>query len=287
MAGRSIWNGHIRLSLVTFPVHLYAAVTESEKVRLHKVDRESGKRIHYQNVTDDQEVVEAEDIAKGYEYEKGQYILLEDEEVAQLRSESSHMIDLVQFTDLKNIDAIYFDKPYFIAPDGKVAAEAFVTLRDSLRQSGKAALGQITMAGKERISVIKPCGKGLVLETLRYAYEVRKASEYFTDIPENIKVSKDQVDLAAQLINSKTGDFDPAAFKDRYQEGLLEIIQAKMHHKKIPIGPKEAAPAKVINIMDALKKSLEQTGKKSAPKKTAAAKKPAAKKPAAKKKKVA
>lgn len=296
MAGRSIWNGHIRLSLVTFPVHLYAAVTESEKVRLHKVDRESGKRIHYQNVTDDREVVEAEDIARGYEYEKGHYILVEDEELDALRAESSHMIDLVQFTELKNIDAIYFDKPYFIAPDGKVAAEAFVTLRDSLRQSGKAALGQITISGKERISVIKPCGKGLVLETLRYDYEVRRASEYFADIPETVKVSKDQVDLAAQLIESKTGTFNPREFKDRYQEALLEIIQAKMNHQKIPRAPKEKAPSQVINIIDALKKSLEQAEKTkpNAAKKSgrsttdkAAIKKTPAKKTAGKKKKAA
>lgn len=259
MAARSIWNGHIRLSLVTFPVHLYAAVTESEKIRLNKVDKKSGKRIHYQNITDEKKIVDPEDIAKGYEYEKGHYILIDDEEVKALRAESTHMIDLVQFTELKNIDAIYFDKPYFLAPDGKVATEAFVTLRDSLRQSGKAAIGQITMAGKERIAVIKPCGKGLVLETLRYEYEVREASEYFEDIPEKIKVPKEQVDLAALLIESKTADFEPRLFKDRYQEGLLEIIEAKMKGKKLPTPAKQAAPGKVINIMDALKKSLEQS----------------------------
>lgn len=287
--GRSIWNGHIRLSLVTFPVHLYAATTESEKIRLNKVDRKSGKRIHYQNVADDK-VIDPDDIVKGYEYEKGQYILIEDEEVDALRAESSHMIDLVQFTDAKQIDPIYFDKPYFLSPDGKVAAEAFVTLRDSLKQAGKAAVGQITMAGKERIAVIKPCGKGLVLETLRYSYEVRKASSYFEEIPDNVKISKDQVELATQLIESKTADFDPTTFKDRYQEGLLEIIEAKMHHKKIPKGPKEKPMGTVVNIMDALKKSLAQSQSKSAPVKKAAPKKPAAKtakKTAAKRKKAA
>lgn len=281
MAGRSIWNGHIRLSLVTFPVHLFAATTESEKVRLNKVDRKSGKRIHYQNITDEKKVVDPDDIAKGYEYEKGHYVLIENEELEAVKAESTHMIDLVQFTEAKDIDPIYFDKPYFLAPDGKVAAEAFVTLRDALKQSGKAAVGQITMSGKERIAVIKPCGRGLVLETLRYAYEVRRASSYFEDIPEKVKVSKDQVDLATELIKKKTADFDPREFKDRYQEGLLEIIEAKMHNKKITRAPKGKATTNVVNIMDALKKSLAQTsgGKsKSKPvKKKAAAKKTSAK----------
>ena len=165
MAARSIWNGHIRLSLVTFPVHLYAAVTESEKIRLNKVDKKTGKRIHYQNITDEKKVVDPEDIVKGYEYEKGHYILIDNKEVDALRAESSHMIDLVQFTELKNIDAIYFDKPYFLSPDGKVATEAFVTLRDSLRQSGKAAVGQITCASGRYHSVCSHVHK--LLEWLR------------------------------------------------------------------------------------------------------------------------
>lgn len=283
--GRSIWNGHIRLSLVTFPVHLYSATTETEKVRLNKVDRKSGKRIHYQNVADDK-VVDPDDIVKGYEYEKGHFILIENEEVEALRAESSHMIDLVQFTDVRKIDPIYFDKPYFLAPDGKVATEAFVTVRNALAQSGKAAVGQITMAGKERIAVIKPCGKGLILETLRYAYEVREASNYFDDIPEKVSVSKDQVELATQLIEKKTAPFDPSTFKDRYQLGLLEIIEAKMHNKKIPKGKAEKAPANVVNIMDALRKSLGQTEAGDKPKKKSA-KKTAAKKAPAKKNKAA
>jgi DNA end-binding protein Ku len=261
MTARANWNGHIRLSLVTFPVHLYAAVTATEKIQLHKIDRASGKRIHYVNATPDDQEVEPEDIVKGYEYEKGQYIQIEDEEIDKLRAESKHTIDLVQFTDMKDIDAVYFDKPYFIAPDGPIAVEAYVTLRDALRKAGKAALGQITLAGKERLAVIKPCGKGLVLETLRYEYEVRKANEYFRDIPKEVSVDDDQVELAAMLIEKKSGDFDPSAFKDRYQEGLLEIINAKLHHKKLPEMPTPKAPGKVVNIMDALKRSLEESGK--------------------------
>ncbi|HYD18413.1 MAG TPA: Ku protein [Patescibacteria group bacterium] len=283
MAARAFWNGHIRLSLVTFPVRLYPAVTETEKIRLHKIERKTGKRIHYKNATEGEDIVEAADIVKGYEYEKGQYIQIEDEELKKLRVQSKHMIDLVQFTDIHDIDPIYFDKPYFLVPDGRVAEEAFVTLRDSLKKSKKVALGQVTIAGKERIAAIKPCGKGLVLETLRYAGEVQKASEYFRDIPDKSAADEEQVELAEQLIDRKTAPFDPSSFKDSYQQGLLEIINAKLHHRKPKLGPEPVKPGKVINIMDALKKSLAESGGKG--KTSAKADKPAAKKHAPAKKK--
>ena len=260
MAQRAYWNGHIRLSLVTFPVRLHAAVTDTEKIKLHKIERSTGRRIHYQNATEDQERVEPVDIVKGYEYEKGQYIPIEDDEIKKLRVESKHMIDLVQFTDVTDIDPIYFEKPYYIVPDGPVADEAFVTLRDSLRAAKKVALGQITLAGKERIACIRPCGKGLVLETLRYSNEVRRAGDIFRDVPDHVPVSKEQIELAAELIERKTAAFDPTAFKDHYQEGLLEIINAKLHHRRPDLGPVERQPAKVVNIMDALKRSLAQSG---------------------------
>ena len=260
MAQRAYWNGHIRLSLVTFPVRLHAAVTDTEKIKLHKIERASGRRIHYQNATDDQARVEPVDIVKGYEYEKGQYIPIEDEEIKKLRVESRHMIDLVQFTEAGDIDPIYFEKPYYLVPDGPVAEEAFVTLRDSLRAAKKVALGQITLAGKERIAAIHPCGKGLVLETLRYSNEVRRAGDIFRDIPDDVPVSKDQIELAAELIARKTKSFDPTAFKDHYQEGLLEIINAKLHHRRPDLGPVERQPAKVVNIMDALRRSLAESG---------------------------
>jgi DNA end-binding protein Ku len=169
----SYWNGNVRLSLITFPVRLYAAVLQKEKIRLHKLERGTGERIHYQNVTDDGDIVEPEDIVKGYEYEKGQYVEIDDNELKKLRVESSHMLDIVQFTDIRNIDPIYFDRPYYMVPDTKLAHEAFITLRDALRSSKKVALGQITLSGKERIAAIKPACNGLVVETPRYEYEVR------------------------------------------------------------------------------------------------------------------
>jgi len=276
MAGRAYWDGHIRLSLISFPVRLYPAITDTEKIMLHKIQRSTGKRIHYQNVTDEQKVVPPKDIVKGYEYEKGQYVPVEDAELKALQAQSEHTIDLVQFTDMHDIDPIYFDRPFFVTPEGKLAEEAFITLRDALRESKKIALGQITIAQRERIAAIKPCGKGLILETLRYNREIRRQSEYFDDIPENKKISREQIELAEQLIKKKTKAFDPSTFKDTYQEGLQEIIDAKLHDRK----PKIISPAKqtgkVINIMDALKRSLGEKAKP--PKKTAAKKKAAPRK---------
>lgn len=286
MALRAYWTGHIRLSLVTFPVRLYAAVTETEKVRLHKYDRESGDRIHYQNVNAEGEVVDADDIIRGYEYEKGSFIPIEDEELESLRQDSKHTIELVQFADQTSINAIYYEKPYFIAPDGPIAHEAYLTLREALHGAQKVALGQIILNNRERIVAIKPCGKGLIMETLRYNYEVRSTEEYFEGIDAKTKINKEQLDLAKQLIESKSADFDPTKFKDRYQEGLLEIINAKVEHRVPSLNEEKAPSGKVINIMDALRQSLNQSKKeKPAPKKKAApAKKETAKKAPAKKK---
>jgi DNA end-binding protein Ku len=275
MAQHAYWKGHIRLSLVSFPVRLYPSVTSSEKISLHKYDRESGTRIHYEDVNEAGERVEDEDIVKGYEYEKGSFVEIDDKDLKELKVESKHTIDLIQFTDMKSIDAVYYDKPYFVAPDGDIAAEAFMTIRDALRKSGKVALGQIVLNNKERIAVIKPCGKGLLLETLRYSYEVRTAEDYFEDIPAKASVSADQIEMAQALIDSKTAEFDPKKFKDRYQEGLKEIIDAKLEHRKPDFDEVERKPTKVVNIMDALKKSLAQSkgGAKQVPKTAAKPKK--------------
>jgi DNA end-binding protein Ku len=281
---RAYWKGHIRLSLVTFPVHLYTAVTDTQKIKLHKISKDSGERIHYQDTTATEGAVAKEDIVKGYEYEKGHYVEIEDDELQKLKVESRHTIDLVQFTDIKDVDPIYFDKPYFIAPDGEIAMEAYVTLRDALRETKKAALGQITIAGRERIAAIKPCGKGLILETLRYDYEVRQASQYFNEVDEDIKPNKDQLGLVEQLIKVKTAKFDPKKFKDTYQEGLMEIIKAKLGHRKAVLPKERGKPQNVVNIMDALKRSLNEAQKKPA-KASQTKAKPAKKKAAPKRRK--
>lgn len=288
MPQHAYWKGHIRLSLVTFPVRLYPAVTESEKIRLHKYDKDTGQRIHYQNVNEDGDVVDPDDIVRGYEYEKGAYIPIEDKEIDKLRLESKHTVDLVQFVDLSSIDSIYFDKPYYVSPDNKLAKEAYITVRDALKKSKKVAVGQVIIANRERIIALKACGKGLILETLRYNYEVRKAEEYFEEIKPNEEPNDDQLELALELIKRKAGKFDPSKFKDLYQEGLKEIIDAKVKKRPSRVkGEKKAPSGKVINIMDALRKSVEQSkggkispkqSKKNTDKKSSAKKKPAAKK---------
>lgn len=263
MPQHAYWKGHVRLSLVTFPVRLYPAVSESEKIRLHKYDKDTGQRIHYQNVNEEGDVVEADDIVRGYEYEKGSIIAIDDEEIDKLRLESKHTIDLVQFADLSSIDPIYFDNPYYVAPDGDLAQEAYITVRDALKKSGKVAIGQVIIANRERIVALKACGKGLLIETLRYNYEVRRAEEYFDDISQKMEPNDDQLGLAEELIKRKTAPFDPKKFKDLYQEGLKEIINAKMEKRAPRIKEEAPAPGKVINIMDALRRSLEQSGGKS------------------------
>lgn len=276
MPQHAYWKGYIRLSLVTFPVRLYPAVTTSEKIALHKYDKDTGQRIHYQNVNEDGDVVEPDDIVRGYEYEKGAYIPIEDKEIEKLRLDSKHTVDLVQFVELSSIDPIYFDSPYYVSPDNELAKEAYVTVRDALKKSKMLAIGQVIIANRERIVALKACGKGLILETLRYNYEVRKAEEYFEDIKSNDEPNDDQLDLAMELIKRKTSEFQPSKFKDLYQEGLKEIIQAKME-KRAPRVKGETAPTgKVINIMDALRKSLAQSkggepskSKKAAPDKKA------------------
>lgn len=305
MPQHAYWKGHIRLSLVTFPVRLYPAVTQSEKISLHKYDKNTGQRIRYQNVNEEGTLVDADDIVKGYEYEKGAFIPIENEEIENLRLESKHTIELVQFVDLSSIDPIYYDNPYYIAPENELAQEAYITVRDALKKSGKVAIGQVIIANRERIVALKACGKGLILETLRYNYEVRKAEEYFEDIKAESAPDHDQLDLALELIKRKSGAFDPQKFKDLYQEGLKEIIQAKMEKRAPHIQEEKVSTGKVINILDALKRSLAQAGgknakaekpavkaksaaknstKASAAKKKAADKKKSAKKPARKKK---
>jgi DNA end-binding protein Ku len=288
MPQHAYWTGHIRLSLVTFPVRLYPATASGEKIRLHKYDRDTGQRIHYQNVNEDGEVVEPEDIVKGYEYEKGSFVPIEDKELQKLKLESKHTIDLVQFCDISSIDPIYYDSPYYIAPDGNIAQEAYLTLREALKKSKKVALGQVVLHNKERIVALKPCGKGMVLETLRYNYEVRKAEDYFDGVKSDAHIDEDQLDLALELAKRKSGKFDPKKFKDLYQEGLKEIINAKIEKRPAKLGKGKAAPGNVVNIMDALKKSLAQSGGKSSKKSATKPKtKPKTKAKSAKRKKAA
>jgi DNA end-binding protein Ku len=266
MAQHAYWTGHIRLSLVTFPVRVYPAIAATEKIRLHKYDRRTGQRIHYQNLNEEGKAVNPNDVVKGYEYEKGSFIPIEDKEIDNLRQESKHTIELVQFSDLSSIDPIYYESPYFVAPDGTIAQEAYLTLREALKKSGTVAIGQVVLSNKERMVAIKPYGRGMVMETLRYNYEVREADDYFGNI-EPAVMKGEQLDLALELIKRKKADFDPRKFRDLYQEGLKEIIKARLEKRPARIKEEKPMPGKVIDIMDALRKSLQQSEDSKAPKK--------------------
>ncbi|MCE7028615.1 Ku protein [Jiella avicenniae] len=259
---RAYWTGHIRLSLVSFPVRLFAATSPARTIQLHQYDKNTGQRIRYQKVSEkDEDPVESDDIVKGYEYEKGRYVPVEDEEIERLKAESNHVIELTQFTDASDIDPIYYDRPYYIAPDEDGVQDAYVTIREALRKAKKVALGRIVISGKERIAAIKPCGDGLMLETLRYAQEVRDAKKFFDEVKDDAEIDDEQLELAQLLIEKKSKPFDPKAFRDTYQQGLMEIIKAKIAGKEPEA---EEAPEEdggnVIDIMDALRRSLEQSG---------------------------
>lgn len=268
MAPRAFWTGHLRLSLVNIPVKLYPATSSERRVELHQIHEPSGKRIRYQKVAPGVGPVENEEITKGYEYEKGKYVLIDPKEIDELKLESKQTIELVRFVDEDAIDARYFETPYYLMPDGDMADEAYVIVQKALKETKKVGVGQFILRGHGNIVAIKPCGKGLLLEVLRHANEVRPADTLFKEIPD-VKIDKEALDLAKELVQRKAGKFEPEQFKDEYTEAVWELIHAKIEHRAPEIVETEAGTAKVINIMDALKKSVQQ-GKGAGAGKTAA-----------------
>lgn len=255
-APRAYWKGHIRLALVSFPVRLYPAVTQTERVSLHRIHRETHERVRNKTYVEDEGPVEKDDVVMGYEYDRGKFIPVEDDEIEGLQVESKHTIDLSKFVDQADIDPIYYEKPYYVAPDGVIATEAFVTIRDALKAAGKVALGKIVLSRRERVVAIKPYGDGLLLETLRWPEEVRDAQAYFEDIGD-ADVDADTVEMAQAIIKSRTGPFEPETFVDRYQAELRALIERKVKGRSTPaVEPNRAPKSNVINLMDALKASL-------------------------------
>src|SRR5688572_8161272 len=223
MAARPIWRGQIRLALVSIPVEIYPATRSGASIQFHQVHEPSGKRIKYEKVVPGIGPVDRDEIMKGYEVSKGHYVLLDPEEIESVKLESRKTLDLVQFVDVGDIDAMYYDKPYYVVPGDDLAEEAFVVLRDALRKAKKVGIGQLAMRGQEYVVAVKPCGKGLLLETLRYADEVHKAASYFREIGDT-KPDEDLLDLASTLIEKKAGDFDPKEFHNRYVDALKDLI---------------------------------------------------------------
>ncbi|MBN8995756.1 MAG: Ku protein [Rhizobiales bacterium] len=270
MAARAYWQGQIRLALVSIPVQVFPATKTAARISFNQIHKPTGKRIRYEKVVPGVGPVEAEDIVKGYEVEKGKYVLLTDEEIDDVKLEAKRTIDLVQFVDEGEIDSIYFDKPYFIAPEegDETGAEAYVVLREALKQTKKVGLGQLVLRGRSNIVAVKPYGKGLSIETLRYSDEVQKGDQFFTDVPE-IKADKELVGLAEELIKRKASKFDPKAFKDSYEDALRELIDAKVENREPEAIEEPQLGAKVIDLMEALKRSV---GNKKGASKIAAAK---------------
>ena len=286
MASRPYWSGQIRLSLVTLPVQLYSAVKHgASTVDLDQIDRKTHERIHHQNVLEDGTPVEREDIVKGYKVSKGHYILLEQEEIDQVKLPSSDVFALEHFIDIADLPLTHIEKPYYVVPDTKGQksggnTEIYGVIRDALKATGKAGIGQITLRGREELCALLPYEKGLLVQTLRYAPEVRDPDEFYGDLKAP-KAKGEYLDLAKKLIDQHSGEPDLARFEDHYYEALMELIHAKEEEREPVYETAEAEPDKVIDLMAALRNSLSGGGK-SSPAKKASARKPATKKAAAK-----
>lgn len=249
------WKGYLKLSLVTCAVRLYPAITESKKVRFHLINPETGNRISMRaHDAETGEELERSSLIKGYEYDRKRYVTLTGEELDQIRLESNKSIDIERFVDIRSIDLTYFDAPYFIVPDGKVAAEAYKVIRDAMAEEKVAGIGRVVLTSREHPLVIQPSDGGLTMTTLRSKDELRDPAEYFDEIPDD-PVDPRMVEMAKSIIEKMKGKFDPALFTDRYQEALQELVQAKI--KGLPVREQpEPAPSNVVNLFDALKRSL-------------------------------
>ncbi len=260
---RPYWSGHIQISLVSFGVSLFPATEAASEIALHQIDRKTGERIRHKNVSEDRGAVDRADIIKGYEFRKGEYVTIEPDEIAHLRIPSKKTLEIVQFIDVGEIDPEFFEKPYFLVPENDTQAQAFAVVQKALRETGKAGLGEAAFAGREHLIAIMPPldpkSRGLMAYTMRYGAELRDPSKYFSDI-KNVDIDKDQLALAKELIRRNTKKFDASKFVDDYEAALRELIDAKIEHQPIPQEEKAPKRAKVINLMDALRKSVGEQG---------------------------
>ncbi len=283
MPARAYWKGQIRLALVSIPVEIYSATKSGAAVSFRQIHEPSGKPVKYEKTVPGIGAVDHDDIVKGFELSKGNYVLLDEEEIEAVKLESKRTLELVQFVDAGDIDILYYAKPYYVVPADELAEEAYIVLREALRRTKKVGLGQLSLRGQEQLVALRPCGKGLVLEALRYADEVNKAANYFRDVG-NAKPDADLLDLAETLIEKKSGAFDASDYRNHYVDAIERLVakKAKAKGKRVLEDVDEPAAidrgSNVIDLMAALKASVD--GKKKPP---AAAKKAPAKKPAARK----
>jgi DNA end-binding protein Ku len=259
MAPRAYWKGYLKLSLVSCPIALFPATSEREKISFHQINKNTGHRIRYRKVdAESGDEVEASDIIKGYEVGKGEYIELDPEELEAVAIESKRIIDIDEFVPKKEIDELYLNNPYYIVPDGEVGQQAFAVIREAIKKEGMVAIAKIVFTSREHVIALEARGKGMLGVTLRYPYEIRKEQEYFDDIPDE-KIPKDMLDLATHIVATKAGRFDPDEFEDRYEDALKDLIKQKQAGKPIEV-PERREPAQVINLMEALRRSVQASG---------------------------
>ena len=256
MAPRAYWKGFLRLSLVSCPIQLFPATSEREKISFNQINGETGNRIRYRKVDEETgEEVPAENIVKGYEIAKGQYVEISDDDLESIALESRKTIEIDEFVPKSEIDDLYHLRPYYIAPDGKVGQDAFVVIRNIIEKMNMVAIGRVVLTSREHVIALEPRGKGIMGTLLRYPYEVRDENDYFDEI-QDVKLGKDMMDLARHIVETKSGHFEPKQFEDHYESALKDLIEKKSKGIKIE-APKEREPAKVINLMDALRRSAK------------------------------
>jgi DNA end-binding protein Ku len=261
VAPRAYWKGYLKLSLVSCPIALFPATSEREKISFHQLNKETGNRIRYRKVdAETGDEVDSSHIIKGYEVAKSEYIELEPEELEAVAIDSKRIIEIDEFVPKAEIDELYLRDPYFIVPDGEVGQQAFAVIREAIRKEGMVALGKVVFTSREHIIALEPRDKGMVGVTLRYPYEVRQPEEYFDTIDDE-KVPKDMLDLAIHIVDTKRGKFKPEKFEDHYENALKELLRRKQKGEKIE-RPREPARTNVVNLMEALRQSVQAAGGK-------------------------
>jgi DNA end-binding protein Ku len=268
-ARRAYWKGYLKLSLVTCPIGLYPASSLAEKTHFHQINRKTGNRLRQQMVDEETgRVVDKDDKGRGYEVSKGKYVEIEPEEIKALQVESTHTLDIEKFVPVDEIDRRYFDRPYYIVPDGKAGEEAFAVIRDAMKDKGRVALAKIVLTNREHIVAIEPMGKILLGTILRYDYEVRVEKELSRSVP-SPRISKEMLSLASHILDTKAGHFDPTQFKDEFENELKKLVKRKAAGKTIEAPEREERPSNVVNLMEALRQSVSGRGTRAAALKSA------------------
>jgi DNA end-binding protein Ku len=261
-----MWTGQLRLSLVSFGVRLYAATETARRVSMNQLHQGCNQRVRNQLVCPNHGPIARDQIAKGYEYEKDSYVIVEQSDIDSIKLPTTKHIEIVQFVDADEIEPQYFNAPYFLGPDGPVAEEAFRVIREAMSRARKVAIGKFVLHGREHIVAIQVQGKGLLMSTLRYASEVRSGEQFFADVKDG-KVAKEQIELAQTIMEGKVAPFDPSAFHDAYADAFFKIVKAKIEGET-PVFVEEEESPRAFNFMEALKKSVDEAGKGAAAKKT-------------------